>query len=84
MDERLTEAFRAFEPTNEAVTRVEAGVMAALDARSALEAPLPSLAREWLDLVASRPVANTALLVAAAAMLLITTPLAALPFMLLG
>jgi len=82
--DRLTEAFRALELSDSAKSRLENGVLAALEARAGLEAPLPSLTQEWLDLIARRPVANTMLVAAAAVLLLVTTPLAALPFLLLG
>lgn len=82
--DRLTEAFRTLELPDAVASRLEASVMAVLEARSGIEAPLPSLTREWLDLLVQRPVANTLLVAAAAVTLLLTTPLAALSFLLLG
>jgi len=84
MDPRLSDAFRSLELSDAVTSRLEARVLAALEARAALEAELPSLTREWLALVAERPVANSVLVAAAAVLLLLTTPFAALPFLLLG
>lgn len=83
-DELLVRAFTSLEPTSEQVRRIEERLFADLDALLGRELPMPTLLSEWLALLTARPVANTVLVAAAAAMLVLTSPLAALPFALLA
>lgn len=83
-DQQLARAFAALELDDDSVSRIEERVMAALEARALLDSPLPSLGREWLDLVRGRPAANGLLVAAATFALLITSPLFMLPLALLG
>lgn len=59
-------------PTPAEVDRIAAGVRARLARRP------PSLAREWWDLLRARPLVNVPAALAAAALLVTTTPLAAI------
>lgn len=83
-DQRLVSAFSSLEPTSEQIERIEERLFADLEALLSRELPMPSLLSEWLVLLAARPVANSVLVAAAAAMLVLTSPLAALPFALLS
>ncbi|MHB8872290.1 MAG: hypothetical protein ACYC8T_01255 [Myxococcaceae bacterium] len=74
---KLREAFTALDPGPAQVRRVEAALMKALDDHP------PSLIEEWLGLLTARPIVNTAYLLAATAVLLVTTPLGSLASLLL-
>ncbi len=84
----LGEAFDALGPSSERVAEMERRLFAALEVRDALsppkQSPVRALAAEWLELLRTRPVANGALVAAAALVLALTSPLALLPFALLG
>jgi hypothetical protein len=71
-DARLRDAMSLLNPAGAQARRIEAAVMRAFEARP------PTLASEWLGLFRARPIANTSWLLAAAAVLLLTTPLGAL------
>jgi hypothetical protein len=71
-DRALEAAFAVLEPSPERVRRVEGAVLKALDERPA------SLVSEWWGLLTARPVVNTGYLLAATAVLLVTTPLGSL------
>lgn len=83
-EQSLHHAFEALGPTPAQVSRIESRLFADLDALLSRELPSVSLFSEWLGLLTARPVSNTVLIAAAAAMLLFTSPLAALPFALLS
>jgi len=76
-DRALESAFHALDPSPDRVRRVEAAVLRALEERPA------SLASEWWGLLTARPVVNTAYLLAATGVLLVTTPLGSLAAFLL-
>ena len=81
-EQAIGEAFEALGPTSEQITRIETRLFADLDLPSR-DLPV-SLLSEWLGLLRDRPVSNTLLIAAAAAMLLVMSPLAALPLALLS
>jgi hypothetical protein len=54
------------------------------DAVLTAHGPLPSLASEWLTLLRARPVANTVVTFAAAAVLLLGGAISAIPWTVLG
>lgn len=68
-DKELARAFRSLDPGDRQVDRMARPVMAAFRMRHR------TLASEWLWLLRARPVANTALALVAALMLLVTTPM---------
>jgi len=72
-DRRLHGHFASLAPPESTVARLQVRVLEGYDARPR------SLWREWLNLLAGRPVGNTAWVAAAAAALFFTTPLGALP-----
>jgi hypothetical protein len=76
-DRELEEAFGAVAPTDAQIERMEAAVLAA-------HAPLPSLTSEWLMLLRARPVANTVITFAAAAVLLLGAAISAIPWTIFG
>lgn len=79
--EQLARLMRALDPSPEAEARMEAALMRALDAPPSAPvevAPEQSLTAEWIELLRLRPAANSALVLAAAAVLYFTTPLGAL------
>jgi len=65
----MIEAMRSFDPTAAQVSRMKRAVLAA---HALLQRPL---ALEWIAMFRSRPVLHTALALAAAIVLLISTPL---------
>lgn len=71
-DERLRRAWQVMEPAEAQRVRVEERVVAAWESRSR------SLFAEWLDVLRARPVVNAAWVLAAVAILLITTPIGGL------
>jgi len=77
-DEALLEAMTAFEPGESTVERMARVIEARVERESA------PLYREWFDIVRRRPLAYGTLAFAAAAALLITTPLGSLLWALLG
>jgi hypothetical protein len=78
-DRQLAEIFELFSPSPERIDRMERRLLAALDTALPGDRLVHRLAAEWLALLRSSPVANTALVLAAAFLLLLTTPLALLP-----
>lgn len=71
-DERLRRAFEVLEPTLSQRSRVEARVVTAWESRQR------SLFTEWLDVLRGRPLVNGAWMLAAMAVLLLTTPIGGL------
>jgi hypothetical protein len=71
-DEQMQQAFEALSPTPAQVESIRARVI------DRYQAAPRSLWREWLELFIARPVANGALIAAAACVLWLTTPLGAL------
>lgn len=67
-DRALAEAMAALDPADARLARMEEAVLSGLRERP------PSLVAEWLDLFQSRPVVHGAYALAAAAVLLATTP----------
>lgn len=76
--QELSRLMTALDPDARQVARMEQAVLAALDARR------PSLVQEWIELLRVRPLQNPGLALAAACLLLLTTPLGLLPLTLLG
>jgi hypothetical protein len=76
-DVALTRAFDALAANAPGVARMQVRVLEGYERRSR------SLAREWLGLLRARPLANSAWLAAAAAILLVSTPLGAVTRLLL-
>ncbi len=76
-DARLEEAFGPLSPSDAQLERMRTVVLAA-------HAPLPTLTSEWLTLLRARPVANTVITFAAAAVLLLGTAISAIPWTILG
>ena len=68
----------ALDPDTLQTARMGRAVLAALDARR------PSLVQEWIELLRVRPLLNPGLALAAACLLLLTTPLGLLPLTLLA
>lgn len=77
-DVKLQALMTALDPDPEQVRRMEQAVM------SALAAQRPSLVQEWIDLLWVRPLLHPGLAMAAACLLLLTTPLGLIPLSLLG
>lgn len=77
-DAELRRLMTALDPTTEQVGRMEQAVMAALAEQR------PSLVQEWIDLLRVRPLLHPGLALAAACLLLLTTPLGLIPLSLLG
>ena len=77
-DDALRERFAALEPPPGALDRMEQATLAAYDVTHG------SLATEWVELLRVRPAVHGALTLAAAAALLVVTPLGALLLSLLG
>lgn len=71
-ERRLADLMHALDPSPGAEARMQAAVFRALDA------PVQSLAAEWIELLRVRPAANGALVLAAGLVLYFTTPLGAL------
>ena len=71
-DQRLLSAFEELEPLPAAVARMRGQMNAALEAEGR------SLLGEWISLLRLRPVVHTAYLLAAAVVLLVSTPLGAI------
>ena len=69
---QLQDAFATLEPDEDALRRAEGRALAAYDVSQR------PLALEWLELARERPVGTTVGLAAAAAVLLVATPLGAL------
>jgi len=76
-DIKLQELMTTLDPDPEQVRRMEQAVMSALAARR------PSLVQEWIDLLRMRPLLHPGLAMAAACLLLLTTPLGLLSLSLL-
>ncbi len=76
-DERLTRAFGALGPTEEAVARV-AGALG-----ERFEAPPQSLLAEWVELLWIRPVVHGATVLAAAGVAAFASPVVSLALLLL-
>jgi hypothetical protein len=72
-DGRLRGAFGALAPDADAVARMQVRVLAGHEQRSR------SVFREWWNLLRARPLANGALIAAAALVLYFTTPLGLVP-----
>jgi hypothetical protein len=72
-DTRLREAFTALSPTADAVARMQVRVIEGHEKRTR------SLWLEWWSLLRARPIANGALVAAAALILYFTTPLGLVP-----
>jgi hypothetical protein len=72
-DGRLRGAFDTLSPSADAVARMEVRVLEGHEKRS------QSLWSEWWNLLRARPIANGALVAAAALILFFTTPLSLLP-----
>jgi hypothetical protein len=77
-DSLLITAMAALGPTPNQVARLQGGIEARLEREQV------SLAAEWLELLRRRPLAHGGLVLAAACALLLTTPLGALLWSLLG
>ena len=77
-DVELRRLMTTLDPTAEQVGRMEQAVM------SALSEQRPSLVQEWIDLLRVRPLLHPSLALAAACLLLLTTPLGLIPLSLLG
>lgn len=76
-EERASLWFATLSPTPERLTELESGIRERLEERVD-EVDIPSLSEEWLELLRERPVANTLLVAAAAAVLVASVPLGAL------
>jgi len=74
-DRKLTGAYAALEPDAPARARMQVRVLDGHERRPR------SLWREWLNLLRARPIANGALIAAAAVILWVTTPLGAIPLL---
>ena len=74
----LRRLMASLDPTDAQVGRMERAVM------SALQQPRLSLVQEWIDLLRVRPLRNPGLALAAACLLLLTTPLGLIPLSLIG
>ncbi len=77
-DEKLRQLMTALDPTPDQRQRMERAVMTALAEKR------PSLVQEWIDLLRVRPLLHPGLAMAAACLLLLTTPLGLIPLSLLG
>ncbi len=77
-DAELRQLMTTLDPPARQVARMERAVLDALDSRRT------SLVQEWLELLRVRPVLHPGLALAAACLLLLTTPLGLLPLSLLA
>jgi len=77
MSDALTDHLRALDPNAAQRRRIRDGV------DSQLEAAETTLLTEWLDLLRARPLVHSLYALGAAALLLVLSPLASLPFVLM-
>lgn len=83
-DRQLAELFELFSPSPEQIDRIEHRLFGALDTAFPGDRIVHRLAAEWLALLRASPIESTALVLAAAFLLLLTTPLALVPLALVA